>query len=201
MTEPVDHDAWTQAGPTQLAPHESGELAYSSEIATVDYQPASNVRVGLIAVSILAVATLIVVAVWFVDRQHREAPPVAAPVVSTIIAPPLPLPPATITTVVMPAPTAITRSPVPSQVPVGTPDTADPTFIARMQAQGWEVKNTALMALRAHQVCGALQQGATPAAVVQHLLTDVSPPPWSNDDINLANGFVTTAMRTYSNCP
>lgn len=160
-------------------------------------------RVGLVAGGIITAAAVIVGALILVERARHDTPTPAAAPSSTVTVAAAPVPAPTVTTVIVQAPAAATIAPAPkpSQVAVGSPVAEDPTFIARMQAQGWEIANQALMTLRAHQVCGALQQGATKQAVIEHLLSDVSPPPWANADVTQATQFVSTAMRTYPFCP
>lgn len=208
MTEPVDHEALTQCGATELGvviPETGPQLAYSEELPTLDYpESASPVRVGLIAAAIIATAGLGVGAVLIGGHlKHADPTPVAAPSTAQVtppVAPTLAAP--TVTTVIVQAPpSTVTQEAKPSQVPVGTPVAADPEFISAMQEQGWIVSNPAVMTLRAHQVCGALQQGATKTAVVQHMLSDAAPPPWTDADIAKANQFVSTAMRIYPVCP
>jgi hypothetical protein len=113
--DPLDHECETGVAPTELggAIVETGpQLAYSAEMEALDYpEPASRVRVGLIAASIVAVAGLVVGAVLFVGRgRHESATAVAAPSSTPTTgaaplqlgasAPPAPLP-VTITTVIV----------------------------------------------------------------------------------------------------
>lgn len=202
---PVDHNAPTMAAPTELgAVVETGpQLAYSIETEVLDYsEPVSRVRVGLVAGGIIAAAAIAVGAVLAIgNARHETTAPIPMVDRSTPLASPLPPAPAVTTVIIQAPPTTITQQVKPSQVPVGTPVAADPDFVAAMQAQGWIVSNTAVMTLRAHQVCGALQQGATKSAVIQHLLSDAGQAPWSDDDITKANQFVSTAMRIYPGCP
>jgi hypothetical protein len=111
MSEQIDHDALTLCGPTELgAVVETGpQLAYSIETEVLDYpEPVSRLRVGLIAVAIVAVAGLVVGAVLFVGHSRRADPtPVAATATTTTTVapigapPPPPPPPVTVTTVIV----------------------------------------------------------------------------------------------------
>lgn len=130
MSEQVDHDAMTAAGPTELGaaiPETGPQLAYSEETEVLDYpEPVSRLRVALIAVGIMAVAAIAVSAVLVVGRTRQEAPAasVAAPTTSTS-ATPQPLgassapttasTPVTVTTVIVQSTVAQKKPPPPPQ--------------------------------------------------------------------------------------
>lgn len=85
--------------------------------------------------------------------------------------------------------------PVAEEVPVGTPDPRDPQFIANLLAKGWWISDQPLILLRAHQVCGALQDGISPSNVSANAVATWAITPQE------AMMLVATVRETYPNCP
>lgn len=201
MTEPVDHDAFTQAGPTELGAAVDVEplLAYSYETEVLDYpEPVSRVRVALIAVGIVAMAASAVGAVLWLGSAKRGPPaPVAAPsAVQTTTAPPLP-PPPTVTTVIVQQPAqTITQAAPPT--PSGKPAwlaAYDQRLLNELAAQGIRLKNPDSVTRDAHIVCQHLSNGQSVAAVKQEYATA------SGGDQVMGEFFVSTVMSIYPSCP
>lgn len=82
----------TQAGPTQLAPAESGPLAYEDATDVFDDYPpfASHWRVSLVVTAILAVSGLVIGALIFVGKSHRPTEAGSTTAATTSTTPALP---------------------------------------------------------------------------------------------------------------
>ena len=203
---PVDHDALTQAGPTELgAIVETGpQLAYSVDTDMFDYpEPASRVRVGLIAAGIVAAAGLVVGGIVLVGHsKHTDPTPVAAtPTVATttvapMAAPPPPAPPpVTITTVIVQSTVAQKAPPAPTPATPQWVSSYDQQLFNRLSAQGVTVKDYAAMARDAHIVCAHLANGQSIAGAKQEYAAA------SGGNATVGELFVSDVISIYPSCP
>lgn len=195
-----DDDAPTGIAPTELAePHTAWSLDDGE-----DWEPPRRSWRPVIAA---VVASLFVVGVaGGIAVDHLRPEPVAIAADTPVHAAPEPEP----TAAPAPKPTATFVAdvpdarklipPPPAQVPVTTPSEYDPAFLMNMKAKGWAISDPALMAMRAHQVCGELQRGTPPDYVVQQVLKTAGGG-YSQQDVFLAQQFVSTVMSTYPDCP
>jgi hypothetical protein len=226
-----DYDGALPGAETELAPSATETEAHTAWALDdgPEWKPPFWTPAKITAVAV-TVAVLAVVVVAGLAGYHLRTPdPVAAPVASPTSAPisavssaapaderkgwglPPDLAPPRTVTVLPPSTVTVTKEapppvaqPVglpPGQVSVESPDPRDPQFIANMRAQGWAVTDERLMAMRAHQVCGTLQDGLAPSVAVERLLITAGVAmPYPQTDITQAQQFVTAVINTYPNC-
>lgn len=207
MTGPVDHDAETQCGATELgvAIEATGpQLAYSEELPVLDYpEPMSRGRVALIAGGIvLAAAVVAGVVLWAGRARHDSPTPVAAPssTTTTVASPP---PPPVVTTVIVSQPAVVTKTvaaPAPQQpyLQGPLPDLVpyNGQFLNVVRQHNWFIADQVRMLQRAHETCQMLRDGDSRQLIVQKLV--VAEPQLAPQ---MAYEFTQMVTQGYPNCP
>lgn len=201
--EPFDHEAMTQAGPTELgaAVGVEPQLAYSDETEVLDYpEPVSRARVGLIAGGIVTVAAVVAGAVLLIGHSRRTDPtPVAATPTSTttppVAAPPPPPPPPTVTTVIVQQPPATVTQATPTPAAPQWVSIYDQQLFNKLIGQGVAVSDYAQMARDAHLVCARLSNGQAVASVKNDYAQA------SGGNYVIGQLFVSDVMSIYPSCP
>lgn len=142
----------------------------------------------VVGAGIAAVAAAIAV-VYLRDDPRPGEMPVAGSLPSTTV------PPSSASIATSPPEPTVTTVTVTSQPESAPTASYDEVFINRMSAQGWVVQDAQGMTNAARYACSMLHQGNSMGSVMQGFAAS------NPGGIASAQVFVTTAMKTYPNCP